>query len=236
MKRIVIAIDGYSACGKSSTARALAEVLGYTYIDSGAMYRAVTLYFEKHHVKLTNEKEVQTALDNIDIDFHLNKNTGVADTFLNNLNVEGEIRKMYISKKVSPVSSIKAVRDAMVAQQRKLGRKKGVVMDGRDIGTVVFPEAELKIFMQADIYVRAGRRQEELLEKGQLVDLDEIIDNLQQRDQLDTTREESPLKKADDAITVDTTFLTLEEQVDDIVNLSLGKILEEKKENISGVE
>jgi len=235
MKRIVIAIDGYSACGKSTTARALAEILGYTYIDSGAMYRAVTLYFHKHHVKLTNDKEVQNALDNIEIDFHLNKKSGVADTFLNNLNVEDEIRKMYISEKVSPVSSIKAVRDAMVAQQRKLGKRKGVVMDGRDIGTVVFPEAELKVFMQADIYIRAGRRQAELLEKGQLVDLSEIMDNLQQRDHLDTTREESPLKKADDAVVVDTTFLTLEEQVDDILNLSLGKILQEKKENTSGV-
>lgn len=236
MKKIVIAIDGYSACGKSSTARAVAEILGYTYIDSGAMYRAVTLYFHKNHVKLTNEKEVQDALDNIEIDFHHNKKTGVDDTFLNNLNVEQEIRKMYISKKVSPVSSIKAVRDAMVTQQRKLGKRKGVVMDGRDIGTVVFPDAELKIFMQADIYVRAGRRQAELLEKGQLVDLKEIIDNLQQRDHLDTTREESPLKKADDAIVVDTTFLTLEEQVDDILNLSLGEILHEKKENFSGVK
>lgn len=235
MKRIVIAIDGYSACGKSTTARALAEILGYTYIDSGAMYRAVTLYFHKHHVKLTNDKEVRNALDNIEIDFNLNKKSGVADTFLNNLNVEDEIRKMYISEKVSPVSSIKAVRDAMVAQQRKLGKRKGVVMDGRDIGTVVFPEAELKVFMQADIYIRAGRRQAELLEKGQLVDLSEIMDNLQQRDHLDTTREESPLKKADDAVVVDTTFLTLEEQVDDILNLSLGKILQEKKENTSGV-
>lgn len=236
MKRIVIAIDGYSACGKSTTARALAEILGYTYIDSGAMYRAVTLYFHKNHVKLTNDKEVQSALDNIEIDFHLNKSTGVADTFLNNLNVEEEIRKMYVSKMVSPVSSIKAVRDAMVAQQRKLGKKKGVVMDGRDIGTVVFPEAELKVFMQADIYVRAGRRQAELLEKGQLVDLSDIIDNLQQRDHMDTTRAESPLRKAEDAVVVDTTFLTLEEQVDDILNLSLGEIIQEKKENISGVK
>ncbi len=235
MKRIVIAIDGYSACGKSTTARALAEILGYTYIDSGAMYRAVTLYFHNHHIKLTNEKEVQSALDNIEIDFHINKKSGVADTFLNNLNVEDEIRKMYISEKVSPVSSIKAVREAMVSQQRKLGKRKGVVMDGRDIGTVVFPDAELKVFMQADIYIRAGRRQSELLEKGQLVDLSEIMDNLQQRDHLDTTREESPLKKATDAVVVDTTFLTFEEQVDDILSLSLGKILQEKKENTSGV-
>ncbi|MTI20198.1 (d)CMP kinase, partial [Fulvivirga sp. RKSG066] len=188
MKKIVIAIDGYSACGKSSTAKALAKILGYTYIDTGAMYRAVTLYFHNHHIRLTNDREVEKALDNIDIDFVLNEKTGESDTFLNNLNVENEIRKMYVSDRVSEVSSIKQVRDAMVAQQRKLGKKKGVVMDGRDIGTVVFPDAELKIFMQADIYVRAGRRQEELLEKKQLVDLNEIIQNLQKRDHLDTTR------------------------------------------------
>lgn len=236
MKKIVIAIDGYSACGKSSTAKELAKILNYTYIDSGAMYRAVTLYFHKNHVRLTNKKEVEKALDNINIDFQLNSKTGHADTYLNNLNVEQEIRKMYISERVSEVSRIKEVRDAMVAQQRKMGKKKGVVMDGRDIGTVVFPEAELKIFMTADIYVRAGRRQVELLEKDQLVDLDDIIDNLQKRDHIDTTREVSPLKKANDAIIVDTTFLTFEEQVDDILNLSLGKILDKKTENIDAVK
>lgn len=232
MKKIVIAIDGYSACGKSSTAKEVANILGYTYIDSGAMYRAVTLYFQNNHVRLTNKKEVEKALDNIDIDFQVNNKTGQTDTYLNNLNVENEIRKMYISERVSEVSSIKEVRAAMVALQRKAGKKKGVVMDGRDIGTVVFPEAELKVFMTADIYVRASRRQAELLEKDQLVDLDTIIDNLQKRDHLDTTREESPLKKANESITVDTTFLTFEEQVEDILNLALGKILDKKIENI----
>ncbi|UII29218.1 (d)CMP kinase [Fulvivirga maritima] len=232
MKKIILAIDGYSACGKSSTAKAVAAELGYTYIDSGAMYRAVTLYFQQHHISLTNEKEVENALQKIDITFQNNKDK-VTDTFLNGLNVEGEIRKMYISENVSQVSALESVREAMVAQQRKLGKKSGVVMDGRDIGTVVFPDAELKIFMEADVYVRAGRRQKELMEKGQLVDLAEIISNLEKRDKIDSSREVSPLRKADDAVEVDSSFLTLEEQVDHIVRLALGKILEEKKETIS---
>lgn len=226
MKKIVLAIDGYSACGKSTTAKAVAVILGYAYIDSGAMYRAVTLYFQEHHISLSNTKEVQKALKNIDISFHPNKRTGVTETFLNGLNVEREIRKMYISENVSYVSSIAEVRRAMVDQQRKLGKKKGVVMDGRDIGTVVFPDAELKIFMQADDYVRAGRRQEELLERGQMVGLQTIMNNLKERDRIDSTRKESPLRQAEDSIVVDTTFLTFEEQVDEVVNLALGKILE----------
>lgn len=234
MKKIVIAIDGYSACGKSTTAKALAKILGYTYIDSGAMYRAVTLYFDKHHVRLTNEKEVKKALNAIDISFILNKKTGNSDTYLNNLNVEKEIRTMHISERVSEVSRLKEVREAMVSLQRKLGKKKGVVMDGRDIGTVVFPEAELKVFMKADIYVRAGRRQQELLDRGQLVDLDQIIANLEKRDRIDTTREVSPLKQAEDAEVLDTTFLTFDEQVEGILSLSLSKIVENEKENVSG--
>lgn len=225
MDKIVIAIDGYSACGKSSTAKGVAAILGYAYIDSGAMYRAVTLYFEQNHVTITNNQEVVKALQNIEISFIVNPKTGLNETYLNGLNVEEEIRKMYISKKVSHVSSIKEVRVAMVAQQKKLGKKKGVVMDGRDIGTVVFPDAELKVFMNADIYVRAGRRQIELLEKGQMIGLEEIMENLKTRDHLDTTREESPLMKAEDATTVDTTFLTLEEQIEEVVNLALTKIL-----------
>jgi cytidylate kinase len=226
MRKIVIAIDGYSACGKSSTAKQVASILGYIYIDTGAMYRAVTLYFERHHISLTNEYEIAKALDNIDITFLVNPKSDLNETYLNGLNVEEEIRKMYVSKKVSQVSSVKAVRDAMVTQQRKLGKKKGVVMDGRDIGTVVFPEAELKIFMTADIYVRGARRQEEYLEKKQLVDLEEILENLKSRDFMDTTREESPLKQAEDAIVVDTTFRTLEEQVEEVINLSLSKIID----------
>lgn len=226
MNKIVIAIDGYSACGKSSTAKGVATILGYAYIDSGAMYRAVTLYFEQNHVSITNNNDVVKALQNIEISFIVSPKTGLNETYLNGLNVEEEIRKMYISQKVSQVSSIKEVRAAMVSQQKKLGKKKGVVMDGRDIGTVVFPDAELKLFMNADIYIRAGRRQIELLEKGQMIGLEEIMDNLKTRDHLDTTRKESPLRKAEDAVTVDTTFLTLEEQIEEVVNLALTKILD----------
>ena len=224
MKKIVIAVDGYSACGKSSTAKQVAKALGYSYIDTGAMYRAVTLYFHNNHVPLTNEQAVKKALDNIEITFHHNPKSGQSETYLNGLNVEDEIRKMYISERVSQVSAIKAVREAMVSQQQKMGRRKAVVMDGRDIGTVVFPDAELKLFMNADVYVRAGRRQEELLEKGQAVDLSDIIDNLKQRDQIDTTRKESPLKKAEDAVVIDTTFVTLEEQIQEVINLALNEI------------
>ena len=231
MKKIVIAIDGYSACGKSSTAREVASALGYTYIDTGAMYRAVTLYFQQNHVSLSNDKDIAKAVANIEVSFVLNAEKGSFDTYLNGLNVEKEIRQMYISESVSQVSRIRAVRDAMVAQQRRLGKKKGVVMDGRDIGTVVFPEAELKIFMLADMHVRAERRQKELLERGQMVNFDEIMYNLEMRDTIDTTRQESPLKQAKDAIVVNTTFLLLEEQIDEIVNLALGRILQESPES-----
>ncbi|MEL7003387.1 MAG: (d)CMP kinase [Bacteroidota bacterium] len=225
MRRIVIAIDGFSACGKSTTAKEVARVLNYSYIDTGAMYRAVTLYFKRNHVTLTNPKEVEKALSNAEIVFNPNAGKdGMCDVYLNGLNVEEEIRKMYISENVSQVSAIKAVRTAMVDQQRKMGRKKGVVMDGRDIGTVVFPEAELKVFMVADVNVRAMRRQQELLERGHLIDIPEVLGNLQKRDLLDTTREESPLKQAEDAVVVNTTYLTFEEQVEEIVNLALGKI------------
>ncbi len=232
MKKIVIAIDGYSACGKSTTAKRVASILGYTYIDSGAMYRAVTLYFLENHVSQTNKIEINKALDKIEVSFQINQKTEQTETYLNGLNVENEIRDMSISNQVSQVSSIKEVRDAMVAQQRRLGKKKGVVMDGRDIGTVVFADAELKIFMNADIYVRSSRRQAEFLAKDQLVDLEDIIDNLKKRDQLDTTREESPLKQADDAIVVDTTFMTLEEQVEEVVNLALSKIIDHNEEEM----
>ncbi|HNP19189.1 MAG TPA: (d)CMP kinase [Fulvivirga sp.] len=232
MKKIVIAIDGYSACGKSTTAKRVASILGYTYIDSGAMYRAVTLYFLRNHVSQTNKVEINKALDNIEITFQVNQKTEQTETYLNGLNVENEIREMAISNQVSQVSSIKEVRDAMVAQQRKLGKKKGVVMDGRDIGTVVFADAELKIFMNADIYVRSSRRQAEFLAKDQLVDLEDIIENLKQRDLMDTTREESPLIQAEDAIVVDTTFMTLDEQVEEVVNLALSKIIGHNEEEM----
>lgn len=232
MNKIVIAIDGYSACGKSTTAKEVAKILGYTYIDSGAMYRAVTLYFNENHISLTNEKEIARAIADIDVSFRYDAEEGKSITYLNGLNVESQVREMHVSENVSQVSRIKAVRAAMVAQQQKLGKKKGVVMDGRDIGTVVFPGAELKIFMLADLYVRAVRRQNELLERDQLVDLEKVKENLTTRDTIDTTREVGPLKQADDAVVLNTTFMTFEEQVDEVVNLALSKIIKEKEARV----
>lgn len=228
LTKIVIAIDGYSACGKSTTAKEAAKVLGYRYIDSGAMYRAVTLYFLNHHVALTNPKEISRALQQINISFKINAK-GATETFLNGLSVEEEIRQLRVSEQVSPVSTIKEVREAMVAQQRKLGKEKGIVMDGRDIGTVVFPEAELKLFMMADMQVRAYRRQREWLEQNRLVDLDDVIENIKKRDLIDTTRAESPLRQADDAIVIDTTHITVDEQVDEVVRLAFSRIVSMRK-------
>ncbi|MFZ2904772.1 MAG: (d)CMP kinase [Cyclobacteriaceae bacterium] len=225
MSKIVIAIDGYSACGKSTTAKEVARILGYRYIDSGAMYRAVTVYFLDHHVSLSNPKEITKALNNINISFKVNSK-GITETYLNGLNVERDIRKMRVSENVSPVSAIKEVRAAMVEQQRKLGREKGIVMDGRDIGTVVFPAAELKFFMTADMLVRAFRRQRELLELDRMVDLDSVIENLESRDKIDTTRTESPLRKAEDAIVIDTTHITIDEQVDEVIRLALSATIQ----------
>ncbi len=224
LRKIVIAIDGYSACGKSSTAKEVASILGYRYIDSGAMYRAVTLYFLEHHISLTNPKEITKALEQIHISFKINPKNGT-DTFLNGLNVEKEIRKMRISENVSQVSTIKDVRTAMVEQQRRMGKERGIVMDGRDIGTVVFPSAELKLFMVADMQVRGYRRQQELLERDQMVDLDDVIENIRQRDRIDTTRAESPLRQAEDAIVIDTTHIAFDEQVDEVIRLALSKMV-----------
>lgn len=224
MQKIVIAIDGFSACGKSTTAKAVAKALGYRYIDSGAMYRAVTYYFLEHHIALTNPKDIANALGEIKITFHVNDD-GLSETFLNGLNVERKIRKMRISENVSQVSAIKAVRVAMVDQQRRLGKERGIVMDGRDIGTVVFPDAELKLFLTADIMVRASRRQQELLQKNEMIELDAIVANLQKRDEIDSTRAESPLRKAEEAIEIDTTHVTIEEQVDELLRLAFSKML-----------
>ncbi len=223
-RKIVIAIDGYSACGKSTTAKEVSNILGYRYIDTGAMYRAVTLYFLDHHVALTNPKEIFKALQQIEVTFKINSRNKT-ETFLNGLNVEKAIRSMRVSEMVSQVSTIREVRSAMVEQQRKMGREKAVVMDGRDIGTVVFPQAELKLFMNADLLVRAFRRQKELLEKDQLVDLDDVMENILHRDKIDTTRAESPLRQAGDAVLLDTTHITLDEQVDEVVRLALAKII-----------
>ncbi|MES2795184.1 MAG: (d)CMP kinase [Bacteroidota bacterium] len=224
MQKIVIALDGYSSCGKSTTAKKVASKLGYSFIDSGAMYRAVSLYFFQNHLSVTNPKDIEKALSEIHIHFEYNSKTGKSDVFLNGINVEGEIRKMYISNMVSEVSAITSVRKAMVAQQQRMGKKRGLVMDGRDIGTKVFPDAEVKIFMTADPLIRAQRRQIELIEKGEIVDLDEILANIKKRDIIDSTREEGPLRKADDAIELDTSFMTLEQQVDFVIEIHNNKI------------
>ncbi|WP_439558384.1 (d)CMP kinase [Dyadobacter sp.] len=220
MPKIIVAIDGYSSCGKSTTAKQVAKQLNYPYIDTGAMYRAVTLYFLQNHVSLTNPKEVEAALSNIQISFRRHAELGRNDTYLNGANVEDEIRKMYVSEKVSDVSAIAEVRHALVAQQQRMGKTKGIVMDGRDIGTVVFPHAELKIFMTADPLIRAQRRQIELMEKGELVGLAEIAENLKMRDHIDTHRAESPLRQADDAVYIDNSMMTLDEQVELVVRLA----------------
>lgn len=228
MRKIIIAIDGYSACGKSTTARETAKILGYRYIDSGAMYRAVTLHFLDHHVALTNPREVSRALDQIKISFMVD-GKGKTRTYLNSRIVEDEIRDMRVSENVSQVSTLAAVRHAMVEQQRRMGKERAIVMDGRDIGTVVFPDAELKLFLTADMLVRAFRRQKELLEREELVDIDSIVENLGKRDQIDSTRKESPLRKASDAVEIDTTHITVEEQVDEVIRLALGRMLAGRK-------
>jgi cytidylate kinase len=211
--KITIAIDGYSSCGKSTLARQLAAQIGYRYIDSGAMYRAITLYFIREGVKLHEEEEVAEALKNIHLSFELNEHTGESEIHLNEENVSHVIREMLVAEKVSEVAAIKAVRVAAVAQQKKMGKGKGIVMDGRDIGTVVFPEAELKVFMTADPAIRVMRRFEELYEHNPSITIDEVRTNLELRDYIDTSREESPLRKADDAILLDNTDLTREDQL-----------------------
>jgi cytidylate kinase len=223
MKKITIAIDGYSGCGKSTTARETSRLLGYRYIDSGAMYRAVTLHFLEHHISVTNPKEVERALADIRITFQLN-HKGDSETYLNGANVERQIREMRVSDYVSRVSELKAVRHALVDQQRKLGKSKGICMDGRDIGTVVFPDAELKFFLTAEMVVRAIRRQRELLARDEMVDLDDILANLRKRDLIDSQRSESPLRRAPDAIEMDTTYLTIDEQVESVYQMAIAQI------------
>lgn len=214
MKQIVIAIDGYSSCGKSTTAKAVAAELGYAYIDTGAMYRGVTLYLLEHGIGFDDLPQVEDALHRMQITFKRNRRSGRNELCLDGTIREDEIRQMRISNAVSEVSVIPAVRHAMVAQQQRMARKRGVVMDGRDIGTTVFPDAEVKIFMTADVHIRAMRRQVELAAKGEQVPLDDIVQNLQKRDYLDSTRAESPLRRAADAVLLDTSHITLDEQVD----------------------
>lgn len=224
MSKIIIAIDGYSACGKSTTAKSVAKQLGYIYVDSGAMYRAVTLYMLNNNIDLQNEREITQALNNIRIDFILDS-SGLPITQLNDVEVEEEIREMRVSSNVSTVAAIPSVRRAMVKLQQQLGNAKGIVMDGRDIGTVVFPSAELKIFMTAKPEIRAQRRKLEMEQKGVKTSLEDVMQNLKERDHKDTTRADSPLRQADDAITLDNSFLTFDEQVSQIVVLA-NKIIE----------
>ncbi len=221
---IIITIDGWSACGKSTLAKALAKKLGYVYIDSGAMYRAITLYFLRNHIDWTETKEVKQALKDIIIGFRFNDKTQQSEIYLNEENVEYVIRDLVIAEKVSDVASIKEVRKFAVAQQQKLGEKKGIVMDGRDIGTTVFPSAEIKIFMTADERVRVERRFKELFEKNPNVTIEEIKTNLEMRDYIDSHREVSPLRKADDAIELDNTHLTEKEQLDFALQLFRKKL------------
>lgn len=221
--RIIIAIDGHSSCGKSTLAKALARVLGYTYIDSGAMYRAVTLYTIRHKLIDGNRPDVArliSSLGDISITFKFDSETGQNTTFLNGENVEEEIRSMEVSQLVSPVSAVPELRKEMVRLQRELGRAKGIVMDGRDIGTVVFPQAELKVFMTASPEIRAERRYSELKGKGVQVTYEEVLHNTKERDRLDQGRDASPLKQAHDALVLDNSHLNREEQLEWMVQKS----------------
>lgn len=215
MKKITIAIDGFSSCGKSTMAKDLAREVGYIYIDSGAMYRAVTLYSIENGIfdgDVIDTKKLKKAIKDIQISFRPNPETGRPDTYLNGVNVENKIRTMGVSSKVSPISALDFVREAMVAQQQAMGKEKGIVMDGRDIGTTVFPDAELKIFVTATPEIRAQRRFDELKAKGQEGSFEEILENVKQRDYIDQHREVSPLRKADDALLLDNSNLSIEQQ------------------------
>jgi cytidylate kinase len=223
---IIIAIDGYSSCGKSTFAKAIARRLNYIYIDSGAMYRAVTLYALRHEIisgdKVDNEK-LLSHLNRIKIDIRNNPKMERNDIYLNDENVEEEIRTIDVSNHVSEISKIKSVRNKMVELQREMGKTKGIVMDGRDIGTVVFPNAEIKIFMTADADIRAERRYKELAEKGMKVSFEEVRENIMKRDRIDENREVSPLQKAEDAITLDNSNMTPEDQMVWFDELLIGR-------------
>src|SRR5215831_1843639 len=212
MKKIIIAIDGWSSTGKSTLAKQLAKAIKYIYVDSGAMYRAITLYFLRNHIDWTNTKEVKKGLKEINIEFQNNSHTDASEIYLNGENVEYVIRDLVVAEKVSEIAAIKEVREFAVAQQQKMGGQKGIVMDGRDIGTVVFPSAELKIFMTADSSVRVERRFKELFEKNPNITIEEVKSNLEMRDYLDSHREISPLKQAKDSMLLDNTALTQKEQ------------------------
>ncbi len=224
MKKIIITIDGWSSCGKSTLARQLAKELGYSYIDSGAMYRAITLFFLRNHINWMDAEQVETALQEVKVFFKFNTGTQQSEIYLNDENVEYLIRDLVIAEKVSEVAAIKEVREFAVAQQRQMGEQKGIVMDGRDIGTTVFPNAELKIFMTADIAIRVERRYMEMFEKNPNISIDDVKANLQMRDYIDSNREISPLRKATDAVELDNTFLGMEEQLEIALQFAKEKI------------
>lgn len=216
MKRIIIAVDGFSSCGKSTMAKDLAREIGYIYVDTGAMYRAVTLFALRNDCFVDDRKvdtdKLERMMKDIVISFRLNPETGRPDTYLNGENVEKDIRNMEVSSRVSPIAAVPFVRKALVEQQQKMGEAKGIVMDGRDIGTTVFPSAELKIYVTASAEVRAQRRFDELKAKGMPADFDDILKNVNERDYIDTHRDVSPLRKADDAILLDNSNMTIEQQ------------------------
>lgn len=226
MKNIIITVDGYSSCGKSTLARALAQELNYIFIDSGAMYRAITLYFLNNQIDIFDDHELEKALRNINLKFQYDPVSGSSHIHLNGVNVENEIRKMNVSNAVSKVAALEKVREFAVEMQRKMGRSKGIVMDGRDIGTTVFPKAELKVFMTADKNIRVKRRYDELKQKTGYANLNDVIRNIENRDHLDTTRKISPLRQAEDAVVLDNSELNAEEQ--------LAIVLQWAKEKING--
>ncbi len=227
MRKIIIAIDGYSSTGKSTVAKQLAKNLGYVYVDTGAMYRAVTLFAMRQNLigkDIFKKEELIKQLNEINLSFKFNHQKGFAEVYLNGENVEGEIRSMAVSAYVSQIAAIPEVRRKQVEVQMHLGKNKGIVMDGRDIGTVVFPEAELKIFMTASSQKRAQRRLDELLEKGFQVNFEEVLANLEKRDKIDTTRKDSPLKQAEDAVLIDNTNITMQEQFEKLLALAKERI------------
>lgn len=223
MKKIIIAIDGYSSCGKSTLAKGLAKALHYAYLDSGAMYRAMTLYFLDKGIDYNDPEQVENTLRNTEI--HFERIEGQNRTFLNGRDVEHDIREMRVNDHVSPVSAISAVRRAMVRQQQAMGKRRGIVADGRDIGTVVFPDAEIKIFLTADPDVRTSRRHLELASKGIDAEWEDIRQNLLERDRIDSTRADSPLRQAEDAIVIDNTLLSEEQQLEKALSLAKERIL-----------
>ena len=223
-KKIIITLDGWSSTGKSTLARQMARELKYIYIDSGAMYRAITLYFLRNHIDWTNPDHVQPALQKVKLEFVSNHKSGQVEMWLNGENVEYVIRDLVIAEKVSEVASVRAVREFAVAKQREMGKNKGIVMDGRDIGTTVFPKAELKIFMTADEKVRVQRRFKELFEKNPNITLEEVRHNLEMRDYIDSHREISPLRQAEDAVVLDNSYLTMKQQLETALKWAKEKL------------